>query len=80
MPISDGEKIVCSIYAVAEGWYWGLLYQWRGWMYSMMFTSSSVAVRTPTIPVFQPQTILQVLVEEYFTNNFTVEVNDRSSG
>ena len=49
-------------------------------MYSLMITSSSVAVRTPTIPVFQPQTILQVLVEEYFTNNFIVEVNDSSSG
>lgn len=39
-------------------------------MYASMFSSSSVVVPTPTNSVFQPQTILQALVEEYFPNNF----------
>ena len=32
--------------------------------------SSSVAVGTTTIPVFQPQTILQVFVEEYYDDSY----------
>lgn len=64
------ERSFAQFMLYPMGWFWDLLYQWGGWMYSMMLSSSSVAVRTPTNTVFQPQTILPALVEEYFPNNF----------
>lgn len=60
---------MCSIHSVAGG-YTGIRCVGNDVeMHLMMFRSSSVAVRTATIPVFQPQTILQVVVEEYFPHS-----------
>lgn len=52
------------------------------YMYLVMFTSSSVAVRTASFPVFQPQTNSTVVVSRavfrgvFYTQSFTLTLQD----